>query len=184
MSIAAAPALGSRGLARRMLRAARLDAHLFEEVEAERASISQAALVVLLASAAGAFGSWIAGAAPLHVAVDFSEPLIVWIIGSAFSYMLGATFLRGPHTATDYAEVLRTTGFAFTPGLLRLGAALPPPSLGFSITVFADLWVLVAGVVAVRQALDFSTTRAILTFGLGAVLLWLTLGGVIFSLPV
>jgi hypothetical protein len=181
---AAAATHASRSLWLRMLRAAKLDAQLFEEVEAERASISQAVLVVLLASTAGALGARLAGATPLHIAVDFSEPLVFWIVGSAFSYMLGATFLRGPHTATDYAEVLRTTGFAFAPGLLRLGAAIPPPTLGFALTVAADLWVLVAGIVAVRQALDFSTTRAVLTFGIGTVLLWLTLGGVIFSLPV
>ena len=79
-------------------------------------------------------------------------------------------------------EVLRTTGFAFTPGLLRVFAFVPPPGLGFGITVLADVWMLVCGIVAVRQALDFTTARAIGTFGVGYALLWLLLWGLI-ALP-
>ncbi len=138
---------------------------------------------MLLASASGAIGGEIAGKAPLHVALDLFEPLVLWLGGSAFTYMVGATFLRGPHTVTDYAEVLRTTGFAFTPGILRGLVAVPPAALGSWLPLFADLWMLVAGVVAVRQALDFGTRRAIATFGLSFVLLWLSLGGLLFVLP-
>ena len=53
------------------------------------------------------------------------EPLVFWVGASLFAYMVGATFFRGPQTQTDFAEVLRTTGFAFTPGLLRVLGALP-----------------------------------------------------------
>jgi hypothetical protein len=177
-------AAASRSLLRRMWRAARIDSHLFEEVEAERRSLPQAALVVLLAAAAGGIGSSIAGATPLHVGIDLFEPLVLWLGGSAFTYMVGATFLRGPHTVTDYAEVLRTTGFAFAPGILRGLVAVPPRELGAVLVYAADAWMLVAGIVAVRQALDFTTLRAIATFGLSYALLWLALGGVLFSVPV
>ena len=182
MSTAAAAA-APRSLWRRMWRAARLDAHVYEEVEAEPRALPQAALVVLLASVAGALGGQIAGKPTLHVALDLFEPLVLWLGGSAFTYMVGSTFLRGPHTVTDYAEVLRTTGFAFAPGVLRGLVALPPPELGSWLPLAADLWMLVAGVVAVRQALDFGTRRAIATFGLSFVLLWLSLGGLLWVLP-
>lgn len=159
-----------------MLRAAALEADLYEEVEADRRSLLQATLVVGLACAAGAAGSLLAGYAPARVAVDVLEPPILWLGGSAFAYMVGATFFRGPHTETDYAEVLRTTGFAFTPALLRVFAFVPPPErVGFAITLAADLWVLLAAVVAVRQALDFTTWRAVATFGTAYALLWLVL---------
>jgi hypothetical protein len=91
--------------------------------------------------------------------------------------MVGATFFRGPDTETDFAEVLRTTGFAFTPALLRIFAIVPPPVLGLSIDLVVRAWVFVAFVVAIRQALDFSTARAIGTFGFAALLLWLMLWG-------
>ena len=170
-------------LLRRMIRAGRLEADLFEEVEADHRSIGQAFLVVVLAAAAGGLGSVLGGHGPRHVAIDLVEPFVLWLAGSVFSYMVGATFLRGPETVTDYAEVLRTTGFAFSPGIFRVLAGLPPPSLGFAFTVATDLWMLIAGIIAVRQALDFTTLRAIATFGVSYLLLWLTLSGLLISLP-
>jgi hypothetical protein len=173
-----------------MLRALTLDAHLYEEVEAERRSIGQATLVVLLACAAGALGTWLrkvtfGGQDPglphvrLGLAVDLAEPLVFWLGGSLFAYMLGVSFFRGPHTRADYLEVLRTTGFAFTPGLLRALAFVPPPALGLGLTLVGDFWMLACGIVAVRQALDFTTLRALGTFGLAYVLLWLALTGLL-----
>ena len=169
----------------RMLRAALLHADTYEEVEADRSSIGQAFLVVLAASAAFGLARWIEMAAveiePARKAFQLGlatvEPLVVWVGGSAFVFMVGATFFRGPETETDFAEVLRTTGFAFTPGLLGALAFVPPPALGLAIEWLARLWVMICVVVAIRQALDFTTPRAVGTFGGAALLLWLILWG-------
>lgn len=172
----------------RMWRAALLRADLYEEVEADHSSIGQALLVVALAALAGPTGFWLrlqAGHSlpqgslplPLQLGVLFIEPLVLWIVGSAFAFMVGSSFFRGPETETDYAEVLRTTGFAFTPALSGVLTFLPPDTLGFAILAVARLWTLAACVVAVRQALDFTTGRAIGTFGVSAILLWLVLWG-------
>jgi hypothetical protein len=83
--------------------------------------------------------------------------------------------------------VLRTTGFAFAPGLLRVLGGLPAvDAAGLRVppTLLADAWVVVASIVAVRQALDFSTARAIGTFGVAYLLLWLLLAGALISIPV
>jgi hypothetical protein len=171
-----------------MWRASILHADTYEEVEADRGSIGQAFAIVLMASSAGALGTWIRVATgnplpenalplPLHLALIFLELFIIWLVSSAFAYMVGATFLRGPETETDYAEVLRTTGFAFSPGLLLFFVWLPPELLGLGLAALARLWVLVAAVVAVRQALDFTTIRAIGTFGVAALLMYLLLWG-------
>ena len=169
----------------RMLRAACLHADTYEEVEADHSSIKQAALVVAAACTAIGVARYVqsSGAgipvSPLVLQVTLSvvEPLVLWFGGSAFVFMVGATFFRGPETETDFAEVLRTTGFAFTPALLRIFAIVPPPALGLGIDLVARAWVFVAFVVAVRQALDFTTPRAIGTFGTAAILLWLILWG-------
>jgi hypothetical protein len=170
-----------------MLRAARLEAALYEEVEADRRSLAQALVVVLLASAAGALGSWLAAHPPARVALELIEPLVFWIGASLFSYMAGASFFRGPHTHTDFPEVLRTTGFAFAPGVLRVLGGLPPvdvAGLHLPVAVLADVWIAIAAVVAVRQALDFTTLRAVGTFGVAYLLLWLLLAGALVSLPI
>jgi hypothetical protein len=168
-----------------MLGASLLRPHTFEEVEADPRSLGQAALVVALACAAIGVASAVqaaqAGASAqrlvFQTAVASLLPALGWLGGSAFAYMVGASFLRGPHTATDYREVLRTTGFALAPGILRGLAWLPPAELGLGIDLGATLWMLVAGVVAVRQALDFTTSAAVGTCLSAALLLWLLVWG-------
>ena len=178
----------SRSLPRRMLRAARLESALYEEVEAEPRALAQALVVVLLASAAGALGARLGAYPPLHVALDALAPIVYWVGASLFTYMAGATFFRGPETETDFAEVMRTTGFAFAPGLLNvvLGGlpAIDAAGLHVPPSLLADAWVAVASIVAVRQALDFGTLRAIATFGVAYLLLWLLLAGALISLPI
>lgn len=173
---------------KRVVRTARLEADAYEEVEADPSSIRQATLVVVGASLATA------SAAGLRIALDrpFAqqrlpqgalltvlalEPVVIWLVGSAFAYMIGATFLRGPETETDYAEVLRTTGFAFAPALLFPFAALFADPWGIGLAVIGRLWILAACIVAVRQALDFTTARAVGTYGAAALLMWLLLWG-------
>ena len=114
------------GMLRRMTRAALLDADTFEEVEADRSALGQATAVVVLACVAtGAARAWHGVQAGFEterlvfqVVLSVIEPLALWIGGSAFAFMLGASFFRGPQTQTDFREVLRTTGFAFSPALL------------------------------------------------------------------
>lgn len=180
----------------RMAKAALLHADTYEEIEADRSSIFQATIVVLLACCAAALGFWLrieAGASVLidsrplafQVLIVGLEPFVIWVGASAFSYMTGATFFRGPDTQTDFFEVLRTTGFAFTPALLAAFSFVPPGSLGLAILAVARLWSLVATIVAVRQALDFTTLRAIGTFGSGVAMLWLLLWGLsVAPLPI
>jgi hypothetical protein len=168
-----------------MLGAALLRPHAFEEVEADPRALGQAGLVVLLACAAIAGATWVQGhdagvsgrRLGFQVVVAGLLPGIGWLVGSALVYMVGSSFLRGPHTVTDYPEVLRTTGFALSPGILRALAWVPPAPLGLALDHAATLWMLVAGVVAVRQALDFSTRAAVGTCVSAAALLWLLMWG-------
>jgi len=172
-----------------MLRAALLHADTYEEVEADRSAIGQAFFVVCLASAAATLGFWLRigpepdlppGSLPLtlQVVVIALEPVVLWLGGSALAYMVGSSFFRTPETETDYLEVLRTTGFAFTPGLLSLLAFVPPATVGLVVLGVSRVWTLLACIVAVRQALDFDTLRAIGSFGVATLLLWLLLWGV------
>jgi hypothetical protein len=165
--------------------AAILHADTYEEVEADRSSIVQASAIVVAAALSNAVGTWLAlaGHEPdarrlvFQVLLSALLPPVIWLGGSTFSYMAGASFFRTAETETDFAEVMRTTGFAFTPGLLLGFGATPPLAAGIAIVWVVRLWVLVAAIVAIRQALDFSTARAIGSFGSAAVILWLILWG-------
>ncbi|HMB16952.1 MAG TPA: hypothetical protein VKN62_11625, partial [Pelovirga sp.] len=57
-------------------------------------------------------------------------------------------------------QLLRTTGFSSSPGLIRALGFIP--GLGPIVVAVTSLWMLVAMVIAVRQALDYtSTIRAV-----------------------
>ena len=139
----------------RMIRAARLDATLFEEVEADRDATQQAMLVVLLSSAAAGVGSF--------TEVGFSGliggavvALAGWFLWALLTYWIGTSLLPEPQTQADLGQLLRTTGFSSSPGLLRVLGLVP--GLWLVVMMGTSLWMLVAMVIAVRQALDYRGT--------------------------
>jgi len=95
--------------------------------------------------------------------------------------LIGGKLLGG--TAT-WGELLRTIGFAQSPGVLMIFGIIP--ILGGLVRVVVAVWLLFTGIVAIRQALDFSTGKAILTAFLGWVamvaLAFLTGGGSWFKM--
>ena len=161
----------------RMLRAARLESHLYEEVEADRSALPQAMLVVVLSSVAAGIGFGLASqmgdaaagdATPLPVALTIGVvgALASWFAWALATFIIGTTILKGPETSSNLGELLRTIGFSTAPGILRIFVFLPG-GLGGLVLLATSIWMLVAMVIAVRQALDFSTGRAIGTTAIG-----------------
>ncbi len=156
----------------RMIRAARLDVDLYEEVEADTGANGQAFAVVVLVSVASGIGWGISGAITegggyfvWGLLIGIVSSIAGWLVWAAITYWLGTTIFRGPETEATYGQLLRTLGFAQTPGVLRILVFIP--ILGGLIAFVAWIWALIAGVIAVRQALDFSTGRAIGTVVVG-----------------
>ena len=143
----------------RMIRAAKLDIHLYEEVEADTTAMGQAMGVVVLSSLAGGIGFMqVAGLMGLIIGTVGS--LIGWYIWAFLIYIIGTRLLPEPQTHADHGELLRTIGFASAPGIIRIFALLP--GLEKIVNFLASVWMLIATVIAVRQALDYhSTYRAI-----------------------
>lgn len=148
----------------RMKGAAALRSSTYEDVEADTTATAQAAGVVLLVAVAQAIGGTGYGAA--GIVGGAVAALLGWLIWAGVTYLIGDKLLGG--TAT-WGELLRTIGFAQTPGLLMVLAFLP--ILGGIVAVVVSLWVLIAGIIAIRQALDFGTGKALLT----AILGWLAI---------
>ena len=149
----------------RMRRAAWLDAALYEEVEADRGATAQATAVVVLSSVAAGIGT-IAHGGLLGVVTGTIFAVIAWYLWAVLTYWLGTRVFPEPQTQADVGELLRTTGFSSSPGLLRVVGIIP--SLTTGVFVAAGIWMLVAMVIAVRQALDYrGTWRAIAVCGAG-----------------
>jgi len=159
----------------RMVRAARLDVNLYEEVEADLTATSQAATVVGIVAICGGIGNGVAQAIAGHpgAAVGlFIYQIIVafvaWIAWSYITFWVGTSIFKG--TATP-GEMLRTIGFAQTPGVLNIVAFIPV--LGGFIGFVAGIWALISGIIAIRQALDITTGQAVITAIIGAIPLFL-----------
>jgi hypothetical protein len=143
----------------RMIRAAKLDVHLYEEVEADKGTMAQAMAVVIFSSIAGGIGT----PAKLGlggILLGTIVALVAWYIWAFLTYLIGTKLLPEPQTKADVGELLRTIGFSSSPGLIRVLGIIP--FLRNLVFLVAGVWMLVAMVIAVRQALDYqSTVRAV-----------------------
>jgi hypothetical protein len=148
----------------RMKGAAMLDIAIYEEVEADKTASGQAALVVIIAAIAGGIGAY--GFGPSAIIGRLLLALIGWLVWSGVTYLIGVHVFGG--TAT-WDELLRTLGFAHAPAVLYILGILP--FIGSLFTFAVMVWILICGIVAIRQALDFSTGKAVLTALLGWLLL-------------
>lgn len=169
-----------RRFLRRIIGAIALDVSTYEEVETDRGGTAQAVAVVVLSSLAAGLGARGFGAGDAAGIAFFSAvALVAWGAWALLTYEIGVRILPERQTRADIGELLRTTGFATAPGLLRVFGLLP----GATVPVFivTAVWMLAAMVVGVRQALDYTTTRrAVAVCVMGWVLAIVFVGGVGF----
>jgi hypothetical protein len=143
----------------RIIRAAKLDIHLYEEVEADKTALGQSMMVVILSSIAAGIGLITKGGTT-GILIGTLTAIIGWLIWSYLTYIIGTKLLPTPETRADYGELLRTVGFSSSPGIIRILGIIP--GLANIVFLIAGIWMLVAMVIAVRQALDYTSTfRAI-----------------------
>jgi hypothetical protein len=155
----------------RMVRAARLETSLYNEVEADTSATSQALTVVVITALAGGIGAALGqalGGRPAGIAGGliggiFAE-LLGWLVWSYVMYFVGTRVFHG--TAT-YGELLRTLGFANSPGVLLIFRFVPV--LGGLISLVVGIWRIIAGFIAVREALDLDTGTTVATVVVGII---------------
>jgi mono/diheme cytochrome c family protein len=163
----------------RTIGAAMLDTRTYEEVEADQTATPQALLVILLASLAAGIGAsgWRSDVANVLTMSAFAATmaLLAWVCWALVTFEIGSRLLPESQTRTDVGELLRTLGFSAAPGLFLVFGAFP----GLTTPVFAltSVWMLAAMVLALRQALDYtSVLRALAVCSLG----WLLALGFVF----
>jgi hypothetical protein len=162
----------SSNLPDRMLRAARLDVQLYEDVEADVTATMQALTVVVLVAIATGVGSAVGASFdgarvgnPVGILISgIINALVGWAVWSYVVYFVGTRFFGGTST---YGELLRTLGFAETPGLLAILGFVPV--LGGPLVAIAGIWTLVASFIAIRQALDISNGKTVATVIVGVI---------------
>jgi hypothetical protein len=143
----------------RMIGALKLQTAVYEEVEGDPRATPQALAVVVISSVATGLGVS-RTSSPASLIAGALAALFGWFIWAGLTYLIGTKILPEPQTKADVGELMRTTGFASAPAIFHLVARLP--LIGFIASFAVSVWMLVAMVIAVRQALDYrSTGRAV-----------------------
>ncbi len=153
----------------RIVRAIRLDPTLYRQVADDEQYTNEAVIIVMIAaffSAGGAaIGAAMSDGRPLVLFLTslFTTILFGWLLWAIVAYFVG-TALGGK---SSVVEMARTLGYANAPGLLGVLAFIP--CVGWLIALAGVLLSLAAGVIAIRESMEFDTTKAVVTAVLGLI---------------
>jgi hypothetical protein len=158
----------------RIVRAIRLDWTVFREIAEDESAMSQAAIIVavvtFLSSIGTAIGVLIGGGDFGRAVLSFfgdwiiNGILIGWIGWAIITYFVGTAMFQGK---TDIPEMMRVLGYASAPKLLGILGFIP--CVGWIFALAGWILSLIAGVIAVREAMEFETSQAIVTVVIGVV---------------
>ena len=158
-------------LVERMTGAMKGDVKTFEEIEADPTAMGQAVAVIVIAGVASLIGNvWrigISGGLMMLIA-----DLCGYALWALIVVLIGTKLMPEPATKADFNEGFRVIGFTAAPGVFTVLAIIP--FLGPPISFVIRIWMIVIGVIAVRQVLDYSNTgRAIIVCLIAAVICWI-----------
>lgn len=176
--------MATESIVQRMIRAARLDTTFYNEVEQDTSLNGEALTVVVIAAVASGIGAGGGaliggngiGAAIAALVVGTLMAVVGYFIWAWLAQFIGTRFFGG---VGDFGELRRTLGYAYAPNILGIFNLIP--CFGSLIALVGSLWALVAGIIAVREALDFDSTKAILTVVIGWVIVFVV-SAIIFSI--
>lgn len=144
----------------RIMRAIRLDWTVFREIAEDQDAMSQAAIIVVVVTFLSAIGSGLAsqGFFGAFIVNWITSILIGWIGWAILTYFVGVYLFQG---RTDIPEMMRVLGYAMAPNLLGFFQFIP--CVGWLIALIGGILAFIAGFVAVREAMEFDTGKAIIT---------------------
>lgn len=163
----------------RMIRAAKLDVHLYDEVRADKGALGQAMGIVVLSTFVPCLiGLSESKGLAMSAADMFScaQVLFFWYGWVLCTYLIGTQLLPEPQTHVTHNELLRTVGFAMSPGIFQVLGIIPGLK---PLALAAGIWTLVATVIAVRQALGYHSTLSAIALCVVALVLSYILFGLI-----
>ena len=163
----------------RMIGAAMLRTGTYEEVEADTSATKQAMLVVVLVSLASGIGN-IAVGGVMALVFGVLAALAGWVFWAWITYFVGTKLLSTPETHANWGELARTLGYAQTPGLFKVFGFLPV--IGPIVFFLATIWQLIAAIIAIRQALDYTSTRRAIGVALIGFIAYVVVIGIVMAI--
>jgi hypothetical protein len=136
-----------------------LDARTYRDVEQDTDANGQAAITVVLAALAAGIGYILSRDLVQNVLGTVISSVLQWVIFSFVAYYVGASLFSTGQTSVTPGQVLRTIGFAQAPKLLLVLGIIP--ILGWVVGLIVFFWFIAAAIVALREAFEFDTGRAV-----------------------
>ncbi|MBN1486906.1 MAG: YIP1 family protein [Anaerolineae bacterium] len=145
----------------------KLDANVFTEIEHDQDATSQAAIIVAIVAFLAAIGSGVGAAMSEgsfigNFLFSLVWTFIAWFIWSGVTYFVGTNLFKGD---ADMGEMLRVIGFAYAPQMLSI-----IPCFG---SLIGGIWSLIASIVAIREGMDFDSTKAVFTVLIGWIIVFI-----------
>ena len=144
-----------------------LNVNTYEEIEADKNATIQSFSIVVLSS--------IVTAIILKPDTGFSLPnfisaiiigIFLWGLWALVTMFVGTKLLPTQETSSNWGELARTTGYAQAPKLYSIFALIP--ILTTIVLFIVGIWNLITMIIAIRQALDYTSTwRAVFVVLLG-----------------
>lgn len=166
-------------IVQRMIGAAKLQPETFNEVEHDTSATKQAMAVVAMVAVATGIGSLGAGG-PVGFVIGIVAGIGLWALWAWITYFVGTTILKTEETEANWGQLARTLGFAQSPGVFKVFGFIPV--LGPLIFFIASVWQLVAMVIAIREALDYTSTWRAVGVALVGFIPYVVLGGLVLWL--
>ena len=162
-----------------MIGAAMLRTGTYEEVETDTSATRQAMLVVVLVSLASRIGN-IAVGGVMALVFGVLAALAGWVFWAWITYFVGTKLLSTPETHANWGQLARTLGYAQTPGLFKVFGFLPV--IGPIVFFLATIWQLIAAIIAIRQALDYTSTRRAIGVALIGFIAYVVVIGIVMAI--
>jgi hypothetical protein len=160
-------------LGQRMVGAMQGDVKTFQEIEADPTAMGQAVTVIVIAGVASLIGN-VFRAGLIGGVMNLVVTLLTYALWALVIVLIGTKVMPEPTTKADFNEGFRVIGFTAAPGVFNVLAIIP--FLGPVISFVIMIWMLVIGVVAVREVLDYSNTgRAIIVCLIALVICWIVM---------
>ena len=155
----------------RILRLARLDTTVFDEVRDDQRELLPAILIVAISALLAGIGVWLwlIFVKPSGLDVSHSDVIIkVWLLGTLFAVVLWAVWVAVTYVVlvqfyreqADLQQLLRTMGYAAFPFALSLLMLIP--GLSFGIGLLAVVLWFVMSIYAVQVATTATSDRVIM----------------------
>ena len=177
-------------MVKRMFGALFLRSATYEDVEHDKSAIYQAIIIVVLVSVATVVGELLVGEETVvwwAILRGVIRGVASWAAWALCAWAVGEIAFDVVDTDADWGQLARTTGFAQFPGILNILVFVS--TVGTFIYYAAYAWTFACMVVAVRQSLDYASTKRaavvillafVPVFLLNTIVLGLT-GGIDFS---